>query len=203
MLCIFQVLSGKLVGRLPYVLPGKEIPNGFEKANIRDSSVLASPSFHRCNYSVNIQLPLSTFDDLQAIILCVVFVPCEHYNHPEIQIKSIKVNGHNRSLFFEKMCPDLKYGKFESHHLWLSRHYLPFHYGWSIDEKEFHEVEFTIASWSVEVETVGFHFFNFCDSDYEDDWDMVIDSEKSSKEGFGYPLFIPVSYHLSSYHYII
>ena len=95
MLCIFQVLSGKLVGRLPYVLPGKEIPNGFEKANIRDSSVLASLSFHRLDYSVNIQLPRSGFDELQAILLCVVFVPCEHFNpyNNLIEIKLIKVDG--------------------------------------------------------------------------------------------------------------
>ena len=189
MLCIFQ-------GRtLSSILPGKEIPNGFEKANIRDSSVLASPSFHRCNYSVNIQLPLSTFDDLQALILCVVFVPCEHYNHPEIKIKSIKVNGHKGFFLWKTMRPDLKYGKFESHHLWLSRHSLPFDYGWSIDEKEFHEVEFTIASWSVEVETVGFRFLSCYDLDYEDYWDTVI--------GFGYPVSFSVSYRLSSYHYII
>ena len=73
MLCIFQVLSGKLVGRLPYVLPGKEIPNGFEKANMRDGSVLASLSFHRLDYSVNIQLPRLGFDELRAI-LCALFL---------------------------------------------------------------------------------------------------------------------------------
>ena len=131
------------------------------------------------------------------------FVPCEHYNHPEIEIQSIKVNGgFTNYLFHKKMSPELKYGKFESHHLWLSQHSLPLCYGWSVDEKEFHEVEFTIASWSLEVETVGFRFVNCYDSDYEDDWDMVIDREKFSKE-YGYPDFIPVSYHLSSYHYII
>ena len=88
-------MSGKLVGRLPYVLPGKEIPNGFEKANIRDSSVLASPSIHRCDYSVNMQLPRSGFDELRAILLCVVFVPCEHFNpyNNLIEIKLIKVDG--------------------------------------------------------------------------------------------------------------
>ena len=95
MLCIFQVLSGKLVGRLPYVLPGKEIPNGFEKANMRDGSVLASLSFHRLDYSVNIQLPRLGFDELRAILLCVVFVPCEHFNpyNNLIEIKLIKVDG--------------------------------------------------------------------------------------------------------------
>ena len=95
MLCIFQVLSGKLVGRLPYVLPGKEIPNGFEKVNMRDGSVLASLSFHRLDYSVNIQLPRLGFDELRAILLCIVFVPCEHFNpyNNLIEIKSIKVDG--------------------------------------------------------------------------------------------------------------
>ena len=145
------------MGRLPYVLPGKEIPNGFEKANIRDSSVLASPSFHRCDYSVNMQLPRSGFDELRAILLCVVFVPCEHYNHSHylIEIKSNKV-------WFQRMA--LEYSKIESHHLALSLHYLNFFDletpGWSIDEKGFHEVEFTIATGSVEVETIGFRLLN-------------------------------------------
>ena len=155
-LCIFQGLGDTLGWRFSSILPGKEIPNGFEKANIRDSSVLASPSFHRCDYSVNIQLPLSTFDDLQAIILCVVFVPCEHYNHlPVIEIKSNKV-------WFQRIASE--YGKIESHHLALSLHYLNFFDletpGWSIDEKGFHEVEFTIATRGVEVETIGFRLLN-------------------------------------------
>ena len=157
MLCIFQVLSGKLVGRLPYVLPGKEIPNGFEKANMRDGSVLASLSFHRLDYSVNIQLPRSGFDELRAILLCVVFVPCEHYNHSYylIEIKSNKV-------WFQRIASEG--GEIESHHLALSLHYLNFFDletpGWSIDEKGFHEVEFTITTRSVEVETVGFRLLN-------------------------------------------
>ncbi|XP_030949453.1 uncharacterized protein LOC115973567 isoform X1 [Quercus lobata] len=138
--CVKGLTSGKLVGRLPYVLPVKQIPNGFEKANIRDSSVLASPSFHRCDYSVNMQLPRSGFDELWAILLCVVFVPCEHYNHSHylIEIKSNKV-------WFQRIASE--YGKIESHHLALSLHYLNFFDletpGWSIDEKGFHEVEFT------------------------------------------------------------
>ena len=149
-------MSGKLVGRLPYVLPGKEIPNGFEKASIRDSSVLASPSIHRCDYSVNMQLPRSGFDELRAILLCVVFVPCEHYNHlPVIEIKSNKV-------WFQRIASE--YGKIESHHLVLSLHYLNFFDletpGWSIDKKGFREVEFTIATRNVEVETVGFRLLN-------------------------------------------
>ena len=144
------------MGRLPYVLPGKEIPNGFEKANIRDSSVLASPSFHRGDYSVNMQLPRSGFDELRAILLCVVFVPWEHYNHlPVIEIKSNKV-------WFQRIGSE--YGKIESHHLALSLHYLNFFDletpGWSIDEKGFHEVEFTIATRGVEVEKVGFRLLN-------------------------------------------
>nr|POE55445.1 isoform 1 of protein suppressor of npr1-1, constitutive 1 [Quercus suber] len=146
--CVKGLISGKLVGRLPYILPGKEIPNGFEKANIRDSSVLASPSFHRCDYSVNMQLPRSGFDELRAILLCIVFVPCEHYNHSHylIEIKSNKV-------WFQRIGSE--YGKIESHHLALSLHYLNFFDletpGWSIDEKRFHEVEFTIATGSVEI----------------------------------------------------
>ena len=144
------------MGRLPYVLPGKEIPNGFEKANIRDSSVLASPSIHRCDYSVNMQLPRSGFDELRAILLCVVFVPSEHYNHlPLIEIKSNKV-------WFQRIVSE--YGKIESHHLALSLQYLNFFDldtpGWSIDEKGFHEVEFTIATRNAEVETVGFRLLN-------------------------------------------
>ena len=146
------------MGRLPYVLPGKEIPNGFETANIRDSLVLASPSFHRCDYSVNMQLPLSGFDELQAILLCVVFVPCEHYNHPYKTLIEIKSN----KVWFQRIASE--YGKIESHHLALSLHYLNFFDletpGWSIDEKGFHEVEFTIATRNVEVETVGFRLLN-------------------------------------------
>ncbi|KAM4085496.1 hypothetical protein ACJW30_10G032400 [Castanea mollissima] len=152
-----KVLSGKLVGRLPYILPGKEIPNGFEEANIRDSSIVAFPSFHRRDYSVNIQLPRSGFDELRAILLCVVLVPCEHYNHPykiTIEIKSIKVDG----IWYKR------FASIESHHLALSLHYLNFfdleNPGWSIDEKGFHEVEFTIATRYVEVETVGFRLLN-------------------------------------------
>ena len=146
------------MGRLPYVLPGKEIPNGFETANIRDSLVLASPSFHRCDYSVNMQLPLSGFDELQAILLCVVFVPCEHYNHPYKTLIEIKSN----KVWFQRIASES--GKIESHHLALSLHYLNFFDletpGWSIDEKGFHEVEFTIATGSVEVETIGFRLLN-------------------------------------------
>ena len=95
MLCIFQGLGDKLEWNLSSILPGKEIPNGFEKANIRDSSVLASLSFHRLDYSVNIQLPRSGFDELRAILLCIVFVPCEHFNpyNNLIEIKLIKVDG--------------------------------------------------------------------------------------------------------------
>ncbi|XP_030948230.1 disease resistance protein TAO1-like [Quercus lobata] len=173
-LCV-KVLSGKLVGRLPYILPGKEIPNGFEKANIRDSSVAVSPSFHRCDYSVNMQLPWSGFDELRAILLCVVVVPCEHYNHPSmIEIKSIKVDGFNRDLGSKKWryhFTESKYGKLESPHLWLP--YLTSYGlktpGWSIDENGFHEVEFTISTWKVEVETVGFRMLNMQDMKDSDD----------------------------------
>ena len=95
MLCIFQGLGDNLEWNLSSILPGKEIPNGFEKANMRDGSVLASLSFHILDYSVNIQLPRSGFDELRAILLCIVFVPCEHFNpyNNLIEIKSIKVDG--------------------------------------------------------------------------------------------------------------
>ena len=108
---------------------------------------------------MNMQLPRSGFDELRAILLCVVFVPCEHYNHFDIwnviEIKSIKV-------WFQRIASEG--GEIESHHLALSLHYLNFFDletpGWSIDEKGFHEVEFTIATRNVEVETVGFRLLN-------------------------------------------
>ena len=54
-----------------------------------------------------------------------------------------------------------RYGKVESHHLWL---HSMFNYvlclletlGCSIDEKGFHQVELQIAAWDLEVEKIGF-----------------------------------------------
>ena len=148
MLCIFQVQSGKILGRLPYILPGKEIPNGFEKANIRDNSV-------------TIQLPWSGFDELEGTVFCVVFAPSEHSNHScgfhidLIELDGLQAHVNSSGLYFGS-----QYGKLESHHLWLL--YLSFNDlpGRSIDEKGFHQVGFTIFTQNVEVETVGFRLVN-------------------------------------------
>nr|XP_023913180.1 TMV resistance protein N-like [Quercus suber] len=139
-----QGRSGKILGRLPYILPGKEIPNGFEKANIRDNSV-------------NIQLPRSGFDELEGTVFCVVFAPSEHsdiaygFRIDLIELDGLHAHVNSSGLYFWS-----QYGKVESHHLWLL--YLGFNGlpGRSIDEEGFHQVGFTIFTQNVEVETVGF-----------------------------------------------
>ena len=146
MLCIFQGQSGKILGRLPYILPGKEIPNGFEKANI-------------CDNSVNIQLPRSGFDELEGTVLCFVVAPSEYSNHYGIDISLFNLDGLRKHSDNNGNYSGSEYGKLESHHLWLQ--YLSFNGlpGRSIDEKGFHQVGFTIVTPNV-VETVGFCLVN-------------------------------------------
>ena len=49
-LCIFQGQSGKLLGRLPCIIPGSEILTWFKEVNICEEpgSVVTSQSFRRC-----------------------------------------------------------------------------------------------------------------------------------------------------------
>ena len=171
MVCIFQGRGGKQF-EICYIIPGREIPKWFENVNICDASVF--PCYY-CYYmgpgrpykiqKVKIQLPGSGsgFDGCRGIVLCLVFLPTERHLDP--QGLHIGVDGLvSLHPFLSAVShPEFnsKYGKVESHHLWmhsLSKHNFRFPKtpGCSIDKKGFHEVEFEIVTSGLEVEKIGF-----------------------------------------------
>ena len=210
MLCIFQGQSGKLLGRLPCIIPGSEFPTWFKEVNMCEepSSVVTYQSFRRClshppnmnqifkTEKENIQVPFDTCDEWIGIVLCVVFVPSKCRQYPfrievvsfevdSFEVYSIKRNTLGRSVSFFSSIGE-KYGKLESRHLgffYLSSvdHFM---ITWSsIDEKGFHEVEIKIATRSLEVEKIGVHLVY--KQDIEDpDETMAQDSSDSSGEHY-------------------
>ena len=157
------------------IIPGGEIPNGFEKVNICDTKVFP----HSKMKKGKIQLP--GYDEWRGIVLCVVFLPPERhhrydldhryrcychddlvhgYRHPGHLIGVSSVNG----LW---CCTEIEfsseYGEVKSHHLWLYsvskyKFGLPKTPGPSIDKKGFHQVELEIytSTNGLEVEKIGF-----------------------------------------------
>ena len=158
MVCIFQGQSGKQYEKC-YILPGREIPKWFEKAILGDTLVVPSPlgrGMATRYHEVKIQLPGSGsgFDEWRGIVLCVVFLPTEPLDPHDSCISVHGLVGLNvfqlPGSFLDFMS---KYGKLESHHLWLhsvskSHLCLPKTPGCSI--------ELDIGTRGLEVEKVGF-----------------------------------------------
>lgn len=199
-----QGQSGKLLGRLPSIIPGSEILTWFKEVNICEEpgSVVTSQSFRRCltyphnmnrifkTKKENIQVPFDTCDEWIGIVLCVVFVPSKRHQYPfqievdSIEVDSIESNGLRWEVSYGPSIEE-KYGKLESHHLcfvYVSNVHSNIRTPCSsIDEKGFHEVEIKIATRSLEVEKIGVHLVY--KQDIEDpNQTMAQDSSNSSGE---------------------
>ena len=158
MVCIFQGQSGKQYEKC-YIIPGREIPKWFEKAILGDTLVVPPRSGRgmACRYhEVKIQLPGSGsgFDEWRGIVLCVVFLPTDPIDLKDSEIAvhglvGLNVFQYPRS-FLEFMS---KYGKVESHHLWLhsvSKAHL------CLPKTPGCSIKLDIVTQGLEVEKVGF-----------------------------------------------
>ena len=171
MVCIFQGQSGKQFEKC-YIIPGREILKWFEKVNICDTKVGPDYKIKK----VKIQLPGSGsgFDEWRGIVLCVLFLPTEPHHiivngyqmrqHGHITVNGCQMSNNFRLGLYPRTWADFtsKYGKVESHHLWLhsvskNNFCLPKPPGCSIDKKGFHQVELEIVTGGfLEVEKIGF-----------------------------------------------
>ncbi|XP_030949687.1 TMV resistance protein N-like [Quercus lobata] len=177
----FQGQSSQQVPK-GYIIPGREIPKWFEKANISDTLVAS-----RCYSSVGptiikkvkIQLPGSGSgsgcDEWWGIVLCIVFKPTEERNHDyqldylfEVDecLMTYYAFGLGDPTFFIKITAEYggewsrtyymsEYVKVESHHLWLHSLSKECLLPTEIDNKRFHEVELEIETGRMEVEKIG------------------------------------------------
>ncbi|XP_030949446.1 uncharacterized protein LOC115973330 [Quercus lobata] len=142
---MFQGQSSQQVPK-GYIIPGREIPKWFEKANISDTLVASryyssvGPTIIK---KVKIQLPGSGSgsgcDEWWGIVLCFVFKPTEERNHDyqldylfEVDecLMTYYAFGLGDPTFFIKIMAEYggewsrtyytsEYVKVESHHLWL------------------------------------------------------------------------------------
>ena len=139
------------------IIPGSEIPKWFRHERFSNEST---------GHRVNIQVPSYYGCDGWGIAICVVFIPNECHPYSRMLKCSFGVNGcevasEARYTFSEK------YGKVESHHLWLlycSHDYLsnnPFSYLnceealSQINAKGFGQLEIEISTLNLQVEKVG------------------------------------------------
>ncbi|XP_030971320.1 TMV resistance protein N-like isoform X2 [Quercus lobata] len=151
---LLQGQSGRLPDKLEIIIPGSEILEWFNHEIM--------------GHKVNLQVPCG-FDELMGIALCVVFERNEPHQYPrDCQLSCLlNVNGcqiKNPEVF--KFTE--KYGKVESHHLWLlylSSCYLSCYRDsgsdWNkacsqTDANGFYQLNIEISSWNLKVEKIGF-----------------------------------------------